>query len=115
MFKLEVHYYIIFTSLLLFLLRIISVIITSLLRHYYRNNDPIIMYYYCIDGFIVTVIMGSLTRIITRSIIRNNGVIITHYRPEQLGDEEDDFPRGDGRASRHSRVTSPGLLPAVGS
>ena len=36
---------------------------------------------------IITVIMSPLLRIITRSIIRNNGFIITYYRPGQLGDE----------------------------
>ena len=36
---------------------------------------------------IITVIMGSLLPIITRSIIGNNGFIITYYWLEQLGDE----------------------------
>ena len=36
---------------------------------------------------IITVKMSPLLRIITRSIIRNNGFIITYYRPGQLGDE----------------------------
>ena len=35
---------------------------------------------------IITVIMSPLLRIITRSIIRNNGVIIMYHRPGQLGD-----------------------------
>ena len=43
--------------------------------------------------------MDSLLRIITRSIIRNNGFIITYYRPEQLGDAWgiawENFPRLD--------------------
>ena len=57
------YYYVIITSLL----RIITVIMSPLLR-------------------IITVIMSPLLRIITRSIIRNNGFIITYYRPGQLGD-----------------------------
>jgi hypothetical protein len=76
------------------LLRIISAIITYyytyycvIITYYYRNNDPIITYYYRNNEFIITVIMSSLLRIITRSIIRNNGFIITYYRLEQLGDE----------------------------
>ena len=36
---------------------------------------------------IITVIMASLLPIITRSIMGNNGSIITHYRPGQLGDD----------------------------
>ena len=35
---------------------------------------------------IITVIMSPSLRIITRSIIRNNGFIITYHRPGQLGD-----------------------------
>ena len=50
-------------------LRIITVIMSPLLR-------------------IITVIMSPLLRIITRSIICNNGFIITDYRPGQLGDEK---------------------------
>ena len=49
------------------LLRIITVIMSPLLR-------------------VITVIMSPLLHIITRSIIRNNGLIITYYGPEQLAD-----------------------------
>jgi hypothetical protein len=65
------HYYVIITSLL----RHYYVIITSLLRHYYSNN-----------GSIITVIMGPLLPIITKSIMGNNESIITHYVPTQLAD-----------------------------
>ena len=66
------HYYVIITSLL----RYYYVIITSLLRHYYCNN-----------GSIITVIMGLLLPIITKSIMGNNESIITHYEPTQLADD----------------------------
>ena len=45
---------------------------------------------------IITVIMSPLLRIITRSIIRNNGLIITYYWPGQLADRV-------GRGSRGRR------------
>ena len=57
------------------LLRHYYVIITSLLHHYYGNN-----------GAIITVIMGLLLPIITKSIMGNNESIITHYEPTQLAD-----------------------------
>ena len=37
---------------------------------------------------IITVIMDPLLPIITRSIIGNNGFIITYYLPGQLADEQ---------------------------
>ena len=57
------HYYIVITLLLL------------IITHYKCNNE-----------FIITVIMGSLLPIFTRSIIGNNGFIITYYEPDQLAD-----------------------------
>ena len=59
----------------LLLLPIITSVITSLLPIITVPLLPII-----------TVIMGSLLPIITRSIIGNNGFIITYYWPGQLGD-----------------------------
>ena len=55
-----------------------------LLHHYYF----VITYYYCNNGFIITVIMGLLLPIFTRSLIGNNGFIITYYEPDQLADEQ---------------------------
>ena len=57
------HYYIVITLLLL------------IITHYKCNNE-----------FTITVIMRSLLPIFTRSIIGNNGFIITYYEPDQLAD-----------------------------
>ena len=65
----------IITFIITLLLLIITSVITSLLHIITCSLLPII-----------TVIMGSLLLIITRSIMGNNGSIITHYRPPQLGD-----------------------------
>ena len=92
------HYNIVITSLL----RILNVIMVVLLP----NITSIITYYYIIIMSllcIITVIMSTLLRfittmpspllsIITRSIIRNNGFIITYYRRGQLGDGKEHGP-----------------------
>ena len=70
-----VDYYVIITSLL----RTIIVIMSPLLRNITVIMSPLLR--------VITVIMSPLLRIITRSIIRNNGLIITYYGPEQLADE----------------------------
>jgi len=70
-----VDYYVIITSLL----RTIIVIMSPLLRIITVIMSPLLR--------VITVIMSPLLRIITRSIIRNNGLIITYYGPEQLADE----------------------------
>ncbi len=55
------------------------VIITSLLRHYYVIITVIMVP-------LLHVIMAPLLPIITKSIMGNNGSIITHYEPDQLAD-----------------------------
>ena len=85
------HYYTIITSLVHFIMSSLLPYYVLLhhyyivIAYYYRNNESINMYYchYCRK---LPVIMSPLLRIITRSIIRNNGFIITYYRPGQLGD-----------------------------
>ena len=62
------------------------VIITSLLRHYYVIISNLLHHYYSNKGAIITVIMGLLLPIITKSIMGNNESIITHYEPTQLAD-----------------------------
>ena len=61
--------------------RFITSVITSLLPIITKSLLPII-----------TVIMDPLLHIITRSIMGNNGSIITYYPPEQLGDAETILP-----------------------
>ena len=70
-----VDYYVIITSLL----RTIIVIMSPLLRIITVIMSPLLR--------VITVIMSPLLHIITRSIIRNNGLIITYYGPEQLADD----------------------------
>ena len=53
-------------------------VITSLIR--------IITYYYCIIITYYYVIKNPLLRISTRSVIGNNGPIITYYGPTHFGD-----------------------------
>ena len=62
---------------------------------------------------IITVIMSPLLRIITRSIIRNNGFIITYYRPGLLGDEGGWLRPGPG-ALGHCKVPACSLPQAAG-
>ena len=69
------HYFSSLWRVMILLLRHYYVIITSLLHHYYSNN-----------GAIISVIMGLLLPIITKSIMGNNESIITHYEPTQLAD-----------------------------
>ena len=90
-----IHYYIVITSLLHIitvimasLLPIITFIITLLLLIITSVITSLLHIITCSLLPIITVIMGSLLLIITRSIMGNNGSIITHYRPPQLGDEE---------------------------
>ena len=64
------------TQYLLIITSVITSVITSLLHIIAKSLLPII-----------TVIMDPLSLIITRSIIGNNGSIITYYWPGQLGDE----------------------------
>ena len=61
---------------------------TLLLRHYYVINTSLLHHYYGNNGAIITVIMGLLLPIITKSIMGNNESIITHYEPTQLADGE---------------------------
>ena len=60
----------------------------TLLMHFYICYYISFTCYYCNNEPIITVIMGSLLPIITRSIMGNNGFIITHYEPGQLADVE---------------------------
>ena len=53
-----------------------------IVTYYYKSFLPIIM-----------VIMDPLLSIITRSIIGNNGSIITYYSPGQLGDDMNKISR----------------------
>ena len=62
-------------------------IITLLLHHYYVIITSLLRHYYCNNGSIITVIMGPLLPIITKSIMGNNESIITHYVPTQLADD----------------------------
>ena len=64
-----------------------DIVITSLLRHYYVIITSLLHHYYGNNGAIITVIMGLLLPIITKSIMGNNESIITHYEPTQLADE----------------------------
>ena len=61
-------------------------IITSFLHHYYVIITSLLRHYYSNNGSIITVIMGPLLPIITKSIMGNNESIITHYVPTQLAD-----------------------------
>ena len=90
-----IHYYIVITSLLHIitvimasLLPIITFIITLLLLIITSVITSLLHIITCSLLPIITVIMGSLLLIITRSIMGNNGSIITHYRPPQLGDAD---------------------------
>ena len=67
------------------------------IAYYYICYFIIITYYYicyyiiitccsCNNETIFTVIMGLLSTIFTRSLMGNNGFIITHYVPGQLAD-----------------------------
>ena len=58
------------------------------ITYYYFCYYFVITYYYCNNGFIITVIMGLLLPIFTRSLIGNNGFIITYYEPDQLADDQ---------------------------
>ena len=62
-----------------------------IITYYYICYYIIITCYFCNNEPIITVIMGPLLPIFTRSLIGNNGFIITHYVPGQLADG----PAGD--------------------
>jgi len=58
-----------------------------IITYYYICYYIIITCYFCNNEPIITVIMGPLLPIFTRSLMGNNGFIITHYVPGQLADE----------------------------
>ena len=90
---------IIITYVITWLLLIITYVIASLLHIITNSLLPII-----------TVIMESLLPIITRSIIGNNGFIITYYWPGQLEDSRstaasDRSPCADCSPSRECKAS----------
>ena len=58
-----------------------------IITYYYICYYIIITCYFCNNEPIITAIMGPLLPIFTRSLMGNNGFIITHYVPGQLADE----------------------------
>ena len=64
-----------------------------IITYYYICYYIIITCYFCNNEPIITVIMGPLLPIFTRSLMGNNGFIITHYVPGQLADESG-YPGG---------------------
>ena len=57
-----------------------------IITYYYICYYIIITCYFCNNEPIITVIMGPLLPIFTRSLMGNNGFIFTHYVPGQLAD-----------------------------
>ena len=98
------HFYIIFTRYTTIVTAIITYCSLSLhnnriiifyyytcynviMTYYYIYYCIIFSYYYCHSEPIITVIMDPLLHIFTRSLMGNNGFIITYYVPGQLADE----------------------------